>query len=151
MPMWNLDKVQVRDKDFDNPWVGHLFVSLGTSREVISPGRPRVWHPPTDVYEMDDDIMVKIEVAGVGAEEFAIQLDGRVLTVSGRRDDPVVKLACQQMEISYGAFRSQVELPCDVNEDSATASYDNGFLYVTLPKAQHKREVPVVVTIEPRA
>ena len=147
--MWSTDKVQVSDKEFDNPWFGHLFVSLGTGREVVSPGRPRVWHPPTDVYETDDDVTVKVEVAGVGEEDFAIQLAGRVLTVVGRRDDPVTKLACQQMEISYGAFRSQVQLPCEVDGNSATAKYSVGFLFVTLPKAQDKRTVPVKVTIEP--
>ena len=145
-----MDKVQVSDREFDNPWLGHLIVSLGTSRERVSSGRPRVWHPPTDVYETDDDVTVKIEVAGVGEEDFAIQLDGRVLTVAGRRDDPVAKLACQQMEIRYGAFRSQVQLPCEVDGNSATARYSGGFLFVTLPKAQHKRTVPVKVTIEPQ-
>lgn len=148
--MWSTDKVQVSDREFDNPWFGQLFVSLGTSREGVSPGRPRVWHPPTDVYETDDDITVKIEVAGVGEEDFAIQLDGRVLTVAGRRDDPVAKLAYQQMEISYGAFRSQVQLPCEVDGNNATARYSVGFLYVTLPKAQRKLPVPMKVTIEPQ-
>ena len=149
--MWSVDEIQMKDRDSSNPWLGHLFVSLGTSREVVSPGQPRVWHPPTDVYETDTNVTVKIEVAGVKESEFAVRLQGRVLTVSGQREDPAAKLAYQQMEISYGAFYSEVHLPCNVDEDNAKAKYENGFLHVTLPKAHRKRKVPVVVVIKPGA
>ncbi len=148
MHMWHMEKVQVRDKESDNPWFGHLFVSLGTSREVVLPGRPRVWHPPTDVYETDSYVMVKIEVAGVSEGDFVVRLHGRNLTVSGRRDDPAAKLAYQQMEISYGEFHTEVYLPCDVDEDGVKADYDNGFLYILLPKAQREHKVPVEVPVE---
>jgi len=146
--MWSMEKVQVRDRESDNPWLGHLFVSLGTSREMVLPGRPRVWHPPTDVYETGSHVTVKIEVAGVSEDGLTVRLHGRVLTVSGHRDDPAAKLAYQQMEISYGAFHSEVHLPCDVEEAGARADYDKGFLYVKLPKAQREHKVPVVVVIK---
>jgi len=143
--MWDVERIPVKTGEADNPWFGHLFVSLGTSREVISSGRPRVWHPPTDVYETDSHVMVKIEVAGVGEDDFVVQLQGRVLTVAGYRDDPAAKLAYHQMEISYGTFHSEVYLPCEVDEAGASASYDNGFLCITLPKIRRELKVPVTV------
>ena len=149
--MSSLEKLLARDNEAENPWYGHFFVSLGGSREGMLAGRSRVWHPPTDVYETDTHVMVKLEVAGVGQDDFAVQLQGRTLVVAGRRDDPAAKLAYQQMEISYGAFHSEVYLPCDVDEAGVRAKYDNGFLYIMLPKLQHECKVPVVVVIEREA
>jgi HSP20 family protein len=137
--MLHIEKVHVRDKESDQPWLGHLFVSFETSGERVYMGRSRVWHPPTDVYETDSHVMVKIEVAGVSEDDLAVRLQGRVLTVYGCRGDPSAKLAYQQMEISYGDFRSEVNLPCDVDE---------GFLFILLPKLQREHKVPVVVVNE---
>ena len=146
--MWHKERVQVHSAGADNPWLRHLLVSFGPGRERIYPGEPRVWHPPTDVYETDTDITVKIEIAGVAEDDFAVRLDERVLTVYGYRSDPAAKLACQQMEISYGEFRSQVYLPCEVDPNGAKAAYEDGFLYVVLPKPQREHKVPVVVVVE---
>ena len=144
--MWHKDKVRVSSSlGADNPWTRHLLVSFGPGRERLYPGEPRVWHPPTDVYETDQDITVKIEIAGVVEDEFAVHLDGRVLTVAGYRFDPAAKLAYQQMEISYGEFRSQVYLPGDVDADDASAAYQDGFLYVVLPKVRREQKVAIVV------
>jgi HSP20 family molecular chaperone IbpA len=144
--MWVVEQVLTRDKDVDNPWFGHLFVSMG--REGLLGARPRVWHPPTDVYETDNDVMVKIEVAGVSEDDFVVRLQGRGLVVAGRRVDPADKLAYQQMEISYGAFVSEAHLPCDVEESDVRARYENGFLYISLPKRQQERKIPVVIVLD---
>ena len=146
--MWTVEKLVVRDQETDNPWYAHFFVSRGAGRGSPLAGRPRVWHPPTDVYETDTHLMVKIEVAGVGEDDFAVHLQGRNLEVAGRRHDPSSKLAYQQMEISYGAFHSDVYLPCDVDDSGVRAKYENGFLYVMLPKAQKEHKVPVVVVLD---
>ncbi len=101
-----------------------------------------VWRPPTDVYETDDSVVVVIEIAGLGPEDYEIVLQGRTLTVSGERRDPAEKLAYQQMEIRHGKFRTQTHLPWALESSGQTALYDNGFLKITLPKAQVRR-VPV--------
>jgi HSP20 family molecular chaperone IbpA len=143
--MWSVEQVQTRDKESDNPWFGHLFVSLGPGREAVFSRRSRAWHPPTDVYETDTHIMVKVEVAGLTEDDFAVRLQGRSLEIAGRRHDPASKLACQQMEISYGAFHSDVCLPCDVDESAVRAKYENGFLFIMLPKARKQTQIEVVV------
>jgi HSP20 family molecular chaperone IbpA len=146
--MLHTDKLRVGDKEAENPWFHQLYIALGPRGERVCPGQPRVWHPPTDVYETDEQVTVKIEIAGVNEDDFVVRLHGRDLSVRGCRGDPGSKLAYQQMEISYGEFRSHVRLPCDVDEDKARARYDEGFLYVEMPKALGERKVPVVVVIE---
>ncbi len=100
------------------------------------------WRPPTDVFETDACLVVKVEIAGMGEEDFSISLQGRDLVVSGHRRDPADKLAYQQMEIHYGDFETSVHLPWSVDASSVEATYEQGFLNIVLPRAKTRR-VPV--------
>ncbi len=115
------------------------------SQRWVSARQHKIWHPPTDVYETDDCVVVKVEIAGMKEEDFSISLDARKLIISGVRHDPAAKLGYQQMEILYGYFETDVHLPRAIDVDSIEATYQNGFLHIRLPKAKpHK--VPVVNT-----
>ncbi len=124
---------------------------LGLLHETV-PGqrwvsaRPRkIWRPPTDVYETDDCVVVKVEIAGMDKDNFSISLDSKRLIITGIRHDPAAKLGYQQMEILYGRFETDVYLTRAIEEDRIEATYQNGFLSVLLPKAK-PRQVPVVST-----
>jgi len=106
-------------------------------------GQSKVWRPPTDVYETDSHIVVKVEIAGMQDGGFSIALNARTLIISGARLDPTEKLAYQQMEILYGEFETQVYLPWTIDEDGIEAVYENGFLSVRLPKST-PRHIPIV-------
>lgn len=97
-----------------------------------------VWQPPTDVYDTDDEITVRVEIAGMKDTDFAIHLDMNLLVISGTRPDTTKRKAFQRMEIRYGEFSSQVELSSPVDTAKVEARYINGFLYVSLPKAKPK-------------
>lgn len=105
---------------------------------------PSGWCPPTDVYETDQFVVVRVEVAGLRQEDFRVLLHNRRLRVEGVRHDPAAKLVYQQMEIPYGPFCSEVELPSQVDEERVEASYEDGFLTVVLAKAgPHKINIAV--------
>jgi HSP20 family protein len=106
--------------------------------------RRRAWRPPTDVYETDANIVVRVEIAGVREEDFQLSLADRRLVISGWRNDPTEKLACQRMEINYGEFRTEIHLPWPLREDEIEAVYEDGFLSVLLPKRRGTR-VPLIV------
>lgn len=118
----------------------------------------KTWRPPTDVYETDDSVVVKVEIAGmeegdaVFTSKFTISLADRNLTITGVRPDPLTEtqaltLSYQQMEIRYGEFETEVYLPWAIAENEIEATYRDGFLTVVLPKAKaHK--LPVVETRE---
>ena len=108
----------------------------------VSCRQAQTWCPPTDVYETDEHVVVKVEIAGVHGEDLAISLDGKRLTIGGVRHDPAAKLAYQQMEIAYGQFESHVHLPRAVDIEQIEATYKDGFLIVRLPKAK-PHQVPV--------
>jgi HSP20 family protein len=101
--------------------------------------RPHVWRPPTDVYDMDDAIVVRVEVAGVREEDFEISLEDRFLSIRGVRPDVSEKRAYYQMEIPFGEFSTEVELPYPVITDQIQAVYRDGFLRIVLPKVQPRQ------------
>jgi HSP20 family protein len=101
-------------------------------------GRPgaklHVWRPPTDVYETEDAVLVKVEIAGIRENDFSIFIQDRMLTIRGIRMDTPERKAYRQMEIRFGEFSTEIELPSPVVIDQAQAEYRSGFLTVVLPK-----------------
>jgi HSP20 family protein len=97
------------------------------------------WRPPTDVYETDDAIIVRVEVAGMTEADFSLELQGRLLIIGGVRQDPSPKVAFHQMEIRYGEFRVEVYLHWAVDMESIKATYSEGFLQIALPKTQARK------------
>jgi HSP20 family protein len=101
----------------------------------------RLWRPPTDVYETAKAIVVRIEIAGMRSEEFRISFEEKTLVVEGTRQDRSSKVGYHQMEIAYGNFETKVVVNIPIDVDKIEASYENGFLEITLPKAPIKKVV----------
>lgn len=94
-----------------------------------------IWRPPTDMFEVQGAIVVRVEVAGMRDTDFHIMLDGSRLSIRGFRQDAQEKRAYHQMEIRFGEFLSEVELPCAIEVEKIEALYQAGFLRIMLPKA----------------
>ena len=94
------------------------------------------WRPPTDVYETDQDIVIKVELAGMAEEAFTIGFEGPHLVISGARRDGTLKLKYKQMEIFCGEFRTSVFVEELVDKRGLSYSYKDGFLMVVLPKCR---------------
>ncbi len=105
--------------------------------------RSHAWRPPTDVFETAEEYIIRVEIAGMQDTEFTIVLDGRNLTIRGMRSDYPERRAFHQMEIRYGDFISEVEVPGAISAKEIEAFYNNGFLQVRLPKAR-----PVKIQVE---
>ena len=95
-----------------------------------------VWSPPTDVYEIDNNYVVRVEVAGMRETDFEVSFDNGVLLVSGVRSDVPDRRAYHQMEIHFGKFSTAIAVPGPVDLDHSAAEYKDGFLIVHLPKAK---------------
>jgi HSP20 family protein len=98
--------------------------------------RSHAWRPPTDVYETEEAMVVRVEIAGMRETDFTISLEERTLQIRGVRSDTSERQAFHQMEIAFGEFSTEVELPSPVVVDQIEASYRDGFLHITLPKAR---------------
>ena len=97
-----------------------------------------VWVPPTDIYETEENFIVRVEIAGMKDEDFEIAVENNVLMISGNRPDLNERRAYHQMEIRFGKFEIAVEIPVPVKIESAAAEYKDGFLMIQLPKTNPK-------------
>ncbi len=119
-----------------------LFQDILTSQRWLLRHR-NAWCPPTDVYETDEAVVVRVEIAGLRPEDVLVALHDRWLIISGHRHDPTPKVAYHQLEIRYGEFHVEVYLPWALDTDGAQAVYRDGFLVVTLPK-----KPPLTITVQ---
>jgi HSP20 family protein len=96
--------------------------------------RPVYWHPPTDVYETTQSVVILIEIAGMDPDKIQVEFGDKILRVSGRRADRHTRAACHCLEVQYGEFSTEVYLPGQYDTDAIDAEYKDGFLTITLPK-----------------
>lgn len=113
--------------------------SIGTMTAKRLTGRSYTWRPPTDVYETENTVIVRIEIAGMQETDFTISLRDRYLLIKGVRQDIPERRAYHLMEIRYGEFMSEVELPVPVVVEEVQAEYRSGFLTVVLPKPKPRQ------------
>jgi HSP20 family protein len=98
-----------------------------------------IWTPPTDVYETETSLIVKVEVAGMKEEDIEVVAEEQILLVRGVRLDQNERRAYHQMEIRSGKFEVAIGLPSGINIEDATAEYSQGFLTIIFPKMQAKQ------------
>src|SRR5205823_15013250 len=107
-----------------------------------TPGIAGFWQPPTDVYETEEAVVVRAELAGVREEDIDIALFSDYLAISGRRR-PAVPLGAAAYHLAgilYGEFRLEVAVLGNIQRDEVEAADDNGVRTVLLPKATERSE-----------
>lgn len=99
-------------------------------------GRMRRWVPPMDLVEDDGRYLLRADLPGVSEEDVKIELDERVLTVSGERKAAVESEqgGVHRIERGHGAFSRSLTLPEGVDGDAISARFDRGVLEVAIPK-----------------
>jgi HSP20 family protein len=110
-------------------------------------GRRPSWRPPVEVFETDDSLQIVAEIAGMKGDDIEIVVEGDVLTIQGNRPDPT---NCEHRtyhvaRIGYGPFAADIQMPFAVETEDATASYENGFLHITLPRTRARTIIPTRV------
>ncbi len=106
--------------------------------------------PAIDMYQTDDEIVVKAALPGLKAEDVQINITGEVLTLKGemKQQEEKKEKAWHIREQRWGTFERSVVLPTDVVSDKAKAEFENGILTITLPKAEEVK--PKVINIKAR-
>jgi len=106
------------------------------------------WSPNVDISETKDDFVVKAEVPGMEKEDVKITLQDNVLTLKGEKKQEKEDATCYRMERSYGSFVRSFSLPTVIRADKIKASYKDGILNITLPKAEEvkPKQIPIEVS-----
>ena len=106
--------------------------------------------PSIDLYEDRDQLVVKVEVPGLKKEDIDISLHEGVLAVSGERkaDETYENAETHHSELFVGRFHRALSLPVAVQAEKTSASYQDGVLTITLPKAEEAKPKQIKVQAE---
>jgi len=103
---------------------------------------------PIDMYQTNDDVVVKAVVPGIRPDQVQINVTGDVLTIRGEvsQEEERQDRAWHIRENRMGSFERSIALPVNVVSDKAMAEFENGILTITLPKAEEVK--PKTITIK---
>jgi HSP20 family protein len=104
--------------------------------------------PMIDMYQTDDDVVVKATMPGLDPEDLDIQITGDTLTIRGDVEQEETKEGATYhiREHQYQRFSRSITLPVMVEADKADAQMKNGVLTLTLPKAEETK--PKVISVK---
>ena len=136
-------------RDIQNE-MNRLFENFLGRATSTAPMGGRAWTPVVDVYETKDDLVLSFELPGVPEKDISLSITGDVLTLRGERHfnqqgndgDRYV-----QTERVYGKFERSIRLPMPVQSDRVRATYRDGVLEVSLPKADEVRPKEIKIDV----
>ncbi len=104
--------------------------------------------PALDMYQTDDDVVVKATLPGLKADDVQINITGDVLSVKGemKEKSETKEKNYHIREQRWGSFERSVMLPTSVVSDKAKAEFEDGILTIILPKAEEVK--PKIVTVK---
>ena len=105
------------------------------------------WSPAVDIYENDDNIVIKAELPGIDKKDLAVDVKDQRLTIKGERkaENEVKEDNYYRRERTYGHFERSFTLPADVDADKVKADYTDGVLKVEIPKPAKQQPKKITV------
>ncbi|GMV32181.1 MAG: heat-shock protein Hsp20 [Chloroflexi bacterium] len=116
------------------------------TRPLSLPGN--AWSVPVvDMYQTDNEVVVKAALPGVKSDEVQINITGELLTLRGevKEESETKEKAYHIREQRWGSFERSIALPTQVVADKAKAEFENGILTITLPKAEEVKPRTIAI------
>ena len=121
------------------------------TRMVNEPRANRPWSPAVDIYETENELVLKADVPEVEPKDIDVRVENQTLTISGERkfEQDQTGKGYHRIERSYGSFVRSFAVPNTFDTEHIAADFKNGVLSVTLPKKEAAK--PRQVKVEVRA
>lgn len=128
--------------------VNRLFDSF-FGRPTAAAQGGRSWMPLVDMYETKDDLVLRVDLPGIREKDVSVSITGDWLTIRGERRVEDEQQGQQDLHVErvYGKFERLVQLPVAVQADKVKATYRDGVLEITLPKADEVKPKEVKIDI----
>ena len=99
-----------------------------------------------DVYQTENDLVIQSAIAGVKSEDLDISIEGDVITIKGKRENPIAEGGDYFIKECYwGPFSRQLILPVEVDPNRVEALMKEGILIIKMPKIEKERKRKIVV------
>ena len=119
------------------------------TRMLSEPQTNRPWAPAVDIYETENELVLKADLPDVDLKDIDVRVENQTLTISGERkfEKQDTTKGYHRIERNYGTFVRSFSLPNTFDTEHIAADFKNGVLSVTLPKkeAAKPRQVKVEV------
>ena len=140
---------EAMDRLFDDAFTNPVSLRSGGSTWSSAWSAPAI-----DMYQTEDEVVVKAALPGIKADEVQINVTGDVLTIKGETKQEEERTSSPHgndkswhiREHRWGAFERSVMLPTGVKSDKAKADFEDGILTITLPKSEEVK--PKTITIK---
>jgi len=109
----------------------------------------RPWAPSVDIFETENELVLKADVPGVELKNIDIQIENGTLTLKGERkfERDENSKGFHRLERSYGSFVRYFTVPDTVDTENVKAEFSNGVLTVTLPKKEIAKPKSIKVQV----
>ncbi len=109
----------------------------------------RGWSPAVDIYETDDNLILKAELPGVDPKDVEVRVEDSTLYLKGQRkfEREVKEENYHRVERSYGSFARTFTLPNGIDPDRVKAEYKDGLLTLTMPKREQAKPKTIKIDV----
>lgn len=116
-------------------------------RNWEAPLSTTAWNPSVDIFENDNEVVIKAELPGMNAKDIEVKLENNVLVLRGERrfEKEAKEENYHRVEREYGTFSRSFSLPVAVDADKVTAEYKDGILRIVLPKKEEIKPKPIKI------
>ena len=144
MPVMKYNPFNTETDDFPSG----LRVFQDSLSRLLSEPTSRPWSPAVDIFETENELILKADVPEVDPKQVAIQMENGTLTLKGERkfDEQKNGRGFHRIERGYGSFVRAFSLPDTVDPEKVKADYKSGVLTITLPKKEVAK--PRTVNVE---
>jgi HSP20 family protein len=130
------------DREFNT--LHHPLYQLLT--EVL-PANRSSYSPAVEVSETENSIEICVELPGIDIKDVEVEVTKNMVSIRGERKRPEENAGTKVSEFRYGKFGRLLPLTARVQNTAVTANYQNGILFLTLPKAEEEKNKVVKVNL----
>jgi HSP20 family protein len=109
----------------------------------------RPWAPAVDIFENENNIVLKAELPGVDPKDVEVRVEDNTLYLKGERkfEKETKEENYHRVERSYGSFARSFALPSSIDAEKVAADYKDGLLTLTLPKREEAKPKTIKINV----
>jgi HSP20 family protein len=136
------------NRDFDR-LVNQVFGDMPRPWTAPANDQPGHFHPAADVHETEDAYQIQVELPGVKQENVNVSIEDGVLTLSAEKkvEEEVKERNVWRTERTFGSFSRSFSFSHEIDADQVSATYRDGVLELTVPKAEQAKPRKIDVTV----